>query len=276
MPASDSSPCLARLPPRQADCHKGDFGAVGVLGGAPGMAGAALLAGRAALACGAGRVFLGVLDDRVALDPAAPELMVGGPERLLSLPAPACLVAGPGLGTSAAARQWLEAALALEHPLLLDADALNLVARDPGLLLSLQKRSAGAVITPHAGEAGRLLGESAAGIQADRASALARLIRRTGAVVVLKGAGTLVGAPGGEIWRNETGNPGMAAPGMGDVLSGCIAALWVQGLGPAAAARLGVHLHGAAGDAAVAAGAGPLGLTASELILQVRRLLNRA
>lgn len=274
MPGIGSDHTLCRLPPRPTDSHKGDFGAVGVLGGASGMAGAALLAGRAALACGAGRVYLGMLDERVGLDPVAPELMIGGPQRLLSLPAPACLVAGPGLGTGSAARQWLEAALALDHSLLLDADALNLVALDAALLDRLRGRSAPSLITPHPGEAGRLLGASTGAVQADRESACARLAQRTGAIVVLKGAGTLVGQPDGSLWRNASGNPGMAAPGMGDVLSGIIAALVAQGMAAADAARTGVWLHGAAADAAVAAGAGPVGLMASEVILAARRILN--
>lgn len=269
-------PTPVRPPPRPGDSHKGDFGAVGVLGGAPGMAGAALLAGRAALACGAGRVYLGLLDERIALDPATPELMVAGPERTLALPAPACLVAGPGLGTSAEARAWLQAALALEHALVLDADALNLISLDAALLARLRQRQAPSLITPHPGEAGRLLNLSVQAIQANRRGACAHLAEHTGALVVLKGAGTLVQAPGDEPWRNETGNPGMAAPGMGDVLAGIIAALLVQGLDPVAAARAGVWLHGAAGDAAVAAGAGPAGLMASELIPIARRLLNQA
>jgi hydroxyethylthiazole kinase-like uncharacterized protein yjeF len=266
----------ARPPARPADCHKGDFGAVGVLGGAPGMAGAALLAGRAALACGAGRVYLGLLDARIAVDPAAPELMIGAPESMLALPPPACLVAGPGMGHSASAREWLQAALALEHALLLDADALNLIAGDEALLARVRGRPAATLITPHPGEAARLLGASSAAIQADRINAAHRLARLTGATVVLKGAGTLVCHPGGEPWRNTTGNPGMAAPGMGDVLSGIIAALLVQGMAAEQAAMTGVWLHGAAADAAVAAGAGPAGLMASEVILAARRLLNRA
>lgn len=274
MPASAPITLPALLPPRPADCHKGDFGAVGVLGGAPGMAGAALLAGRAALACGAGRVHLGMLDERAGLDPATPELMIGGAQRILSLPAPACLVAGPGLGTSAAARQWLEAALALDHAVLLDADALNLIALDAALPDRLRGRAGVTLITPHPGEAGRLLGESTAAVQADRAGACERLARRSGAIVVLKGAGTLVGRPGADLWRNATGNPGMAAPGMGDVLSGIIAALVVQGMAPFDAARTGVWLHGAAADAAVAEGAGPVGLRASEVIAAARRILN--
>lgn len=270
------NPMLAHPPPRPVDCHKGDFGAVGILGGAPGMGGAALLAGRAALACGAGRVYLGVLDERIAVDPTTPELMIGTPERMLTLPSPACLVAGPGLGSSSAAREWLRSGLSVDHALLLDADALNLIARDEALLNSIRARTAPTLITPHPGEAARLLGESPASAPADRESVIDRLVELTGATVVLKGAGTLVKHPGGDHWRNTTGNPGMAAPGMGDVLSGIIAALLVQGMAPEQAARTGVWLHGAAADAAVAAGAGPVGLMASEVILAARRLLNQA
>jgi hydroxyethylthiazole kinase-like uncharacterized protein yjeF len=265
----------ARLHPRAPDCHKGNFGAVGVLGGAPGMAGAALLAGRAALTCGAGRVYLGMLDERVALDPATPELMVVTPARLLDLPSPACLVAGPGLGHAPAAREWLCQAIGLAQPLLLDADALNLVAMDATLLEETRERRHPTIITPHAGEAGRLLGRDAAHVQANREETVGELVARTGAIVVLKGAGTLVCAPGRESWRNTTGNPGMAAPGMGDVLSGIIAALLVQGLDPEAAAVAGVWLHGAAADEAVSAGAGPVGLISSEPIAAARRILNR-
>jgi len=264
----------AHLPARPADCHKGDFGAVGILGGAPGMVGAALLAGRAALACGTGRVYLGLLDERIVVDPITPELMIGAPERMLALPSPACLVAGPGLGHSASAREWLWATLSLDHALLLDADALNLIAGDDALLARIRQRAAPTLITPHPGEAARLLGETPASIQAARERAADRLTRLTGATVVLKGAGTLVRHPGGDPWRNSTGNPGMAAPGMGDVLSGIIAALLVQGLTAEQAAKTGVWLHGAAADAAVAAGAGPVGLMASEVIAAARALLN--
>jgi hydroxyethylthiazole kinase-like uncharacterized protein yjeF len=275
MPTSGLYPPPARLPARAMDSHKGDFGAVGILGGAPGMAGAALLAGRAALACGAGRVYVGLLDARVAVDAGTPELMLAAPERLLTLPRPACLVAGPGLGLAAAARDWLRAALALEHAVLFDADALNLLAGDDALLALLRARAAPSLITPHPGEAARLLGETPAAVQAERPAALRRLQRLTGACVVLKGAQTLVGGAEDEVWRNETGNPGMASPGMGDVLAGLIAALQAQGMSAFDAARTGVWLHGAAGDAAVQNGCGPVGLAASELIPHARRLLNQ-
>lgn len=275
MLTSDLYPPPARLPARPADCNKGNFGAVGVLGGAPGMAGAALLAGRAALACGAGRVYVGLLDARVAVDAGAPELMLAAPERLLALPHPACLVAGPGLGLAAAAREWLRAVLSLPHAVLFDADALNLLAGDAALLALLRARAAPSLITPHPGEAARLLGETPATVQAARPAALRRLQQLTGACVVLKGANSLVGSAENEVWRNETGNPGMAAPGMGDVLAGIIAALLAQGMSAFDAARTGVWLHGAAGDAAAREGLGPIGLAASELIPHARRLLNQ-
>ena len=266
----------ARLSPRPLDCNKGDFGSVAVIGGAPGMVGAALLAARAALFCGAGRVYAGVLDERIGLDPATPELMVAHPAALPPLAQPACLVAGPGLGQAAAARGALAASLNVEYPLLLDADALNLIAADPALREQVRARGAATVLTPHPGEAGRLLGLSSAEVQRDRPGSVRRLSEIFHAVVVLKGAGTLAKAPEGEVWRNTSGNPGLAAPGMGDVLAGIIAALIAQGMTVEAAAVYGVWLHGAAADLAVKAGLGPRGLTASELLPHARRLLNSA
>lgn len=265
----------ARLNARPQDSHKSDYGSVGVLGGAPGMVGAALLAGRAALHCGAGRVYLGALDDRLMVDPGCPELMIVAAEAMPALSLPACLVAGPGLGVSSIARRALESALRVEHALLLDADALNLIARDGELLATLQTRVGASVLTPHPGEAARLLGQDTHAIQADRESAIRQLTALTGATVVLKGHATLVQQPGQAIWCNSTGNPGMAAPGMGDVLAGVIAALIAQGLDAEQAAVLGVWVHGRAGDEAVAAGCGPVGLTASEVCHFARQVLRR-
>jgi hydroxyethylthiazole kinase-like uncharacterized protein yjeF len=266
----------ARLNPRPADCNKGDFGAVGVVGGARGMAGAALLAARAALLCGAGRVYVGLLDERMGIDPAFLELMLTTPDRAMALNEPACLVAGPGLGQSGAARGWLERALSSPHPLLLDADALNLLARDEALAAGLATRPAPTLITPHPGEAARLLDLSTEQVQSDRDRAIHALARRYRSSVVLKGHATLIVGGDDILWRNTTGNPGMAAPGMGDVLCGLIAALAAQGLNLDQAAILGVWLHGAAGDRAVAAGQGPVGLTASEVALAAREVLNAA
>jgi hydroxyethylthiazole kinase-like uncharacterized protein yjeF len=238
------------------------------------MVGAALLASRAALLCGAGRVYAGLLDQRIAVDPNMLEVMVQDPLAFPAMKSPACLVAGPGLGLSALARQCLMQSLATPHSLLLDADALNLLAIEPSLASPLFHRAAPTLITPHPGEATRLLGCRIEEIQADRPGCVAALSERFHAVAVLKGAGTLVRAPGSEAWLNTSGNPGMAAPGMGDVLCGIIAALIAQGLHPETAAVSGVWLHGAAGDAAVEEGIGPRGLTATELTYQARRLLN--
>lgn len=264
----------ARLPRRPQDCNKGDFGAVGVVGGSPGMAGAALLAGRAALLCGAGRVYVGLLDERAAFDPFVPELMLCAPDKAMGLPPPGCLVAGPGLGQSGAARNWLARALVTPFPLLLDADALNLLAEDAALSDTLASRAAPTLITPHPGEAARLLKTTVAAVQADRYSAIQALAQRYHAGVVLKGHATLVLGSDGLAWRNTTGNSGMAAPGMGDVLCGIIAALAAQGLSLDHAAVVGVWLHGAAGDRAVAQGMGPAGLTATEVTRAAREILN--
>lgn len=265
----------APLAPRAQDSHKGDFGSVGILGGAPGMVGAALLAGRAALYCGAGRVYVGILDDRLAVDPACPELMLLAAEDLPALPPPSCLIVGPGMGHSNRARRVLATALPLDQTLLLDADALNLLAGDAELLAMLQSRSAATLLTPHPGEAARLLGLETDDIQSDRSRALDRLVALTGASVALKGHATLVQHPGQELWCNSSGNPAMAAPGMGDVLTGIIAALIAQGMSVEQAAVAGVWLHGEAGDEAVTASKGLICLTASEVIQSARRVLAR-
>jgi hydroxyethylthiazole kinase-like uncharacterized protein yjeF len=202
--------------------------------------------------------------------------MICAPERAMRVGRPGCLVVGPGLGMNGSARGWLEAALASEHALILDADALNLIAAQSTLGEALKRRIAPTLLTPHPGEAGRLLGCETASIQADRPTALAALIGRYRSGIILKGANTLVRFPSGPLWRNATGNPGMAAPGMGDVLSGMIAALCAQGLSLERAAIAAVHLHGAAGDAVVAASAGLHGLTASEVARGARDLLNQA
>lgn len=262
------------LKPRPADSHKGDFGSVGVVGGAPGMAGAALLAARAALLLGAGRVYTGLLDSRIAVDSSMPELMIVPPERALKISPPACLVVGPGLGHSGTARQCLADAMSSTLPLLIDADGLNLLAADSDLQTLLQQRRAATLLTPHPGEAGRLLGSDAHAVQADRGGHAQQLARQYGCNVVLKGADSLIVGIDGRFWLNGTGNPGLASAGMGDVLAGMIAALAAQGLSLAQAAVYGVHLHGAAADALVAKGVGPVGLTASEVSLAARGLLN--
>ena len=272
--ALDASVLLS-LPGRRHDSNTGDFGNVGVLGGAAGMTGALLLAARAALHLGAGKVYAASLVPVLVVDFMQPELMLKSIDDLFDSPL-GVLVVGPGLGQSDAARAVL--ARALQHPAtrVLDADALNLLAASPALKQTLQQRHTPTLLTPHPGEAARLLGTSTAAIQRDRPAAALQLAQQYRACVVLKGADSICAAPDGS-WRlNPTGNPGMSSAGMGDVLSGMLAALLAQGMTPFEALQLAVYLHGAAADALVAHGAGPVGLTASEVLLEARALLNRA
>lgn len=260
------------LPARRRGAHKGEHGFALLVGGDEGMSGAVRLAGHAALRTGAGWVALATRAGHaatVALERA--ELMVHGIEdapALAPLLARADAVAiGPGLGQGRWGQALLAAALAVPAPLVLDADALNLLARAPRTL------AANRVITPHPGEAARLLGLADAGaVEADRFAAARTLAQRCAAVVVLKGAGTIVD-DGERAWVCPHGNPGMASAGMGDALTGVVVALLAQGLSPAAAARTGVLVHALAGDAA--ARAGERGLLAGDLIAQLRGVLAR-
>jgi len=265
------------LQPRARNSHKGDYGSVGIIGGDHGMVGAALLAGRAALKMGSGRVYLGLLArDAHAVDPDQPELMLRTADEVLKLGHLSCLAIGPGLGQMPDAAFYLGVALESPLPLVLDADALNLVAAGSRLAESLRARSAPSLLTPHPAEAARLLGTSTREVQADRVAAATTLAARLGGLVVLKGAGSICAAPDGTWHINTSGNPGMASAGMGDVLTGMIAALLAQGVEPKTALLAAVYLHGAAADRAVAGGAGPVGLTASETIDAARALLNKA
>jgi len=268
---------LARaITPRPGNFHKGQAGSVGVLGGAAGMVGAAVIAGRAALKCGAGRVYLGLLTPlSPGVDYAQPELMLRKPKELFAKSFVNVLVAGPGMGKADSTSKLLAAALVAPVPIVLDADALNLIAASRALAASLAKRKAGAVLTPHPAEAARLLGITTAGVQADRVASARGIARRYRSWVVLKGNGSVIAAPDGKFWINPSGNPGMASAGMGDALSGMIAALIAQGAQPLQALLAGVYLHGAAADALAASGAGPIGITASEVIDRARALLNR-
>ena len=264
------------LPPRARNSHKGDYGSVGIIGGDHGMVGAALLAGRAALKSGSGRVYVGLLArDAQAVDAGQPELMLRTADEVLKLGHLSCLAVGPGLGQMPDAAFYLGIALESTLPLVLDADALNLIAADTRLADQLRARSAPSVLTPHPAEAGRLLGASTREVQNDRVAAATKLAGKLRALVVLKGAGSVCAAPDGTWHINTSGNPGMASAGMGDVLTGIIAALLAQGASPLSALLAGVHLHGAAADRAVAAGAGPIGLTATETIDAARALINR-
>jgi ADP-dependent NAD(P)H-hydrate dehydratase / NAD(P)H-hydrate epimerase len=258
------------LPRRPRDAHKGRFGHVLVIGGEQGMGGAARLAGEAALRAGAGLASVATRPAHVAAILAArPELMchaIDGPDALAPLLARATVVAvGPGLGRSAWARGLLEATLQSRLPCVLDADALNLLAESP-------RRHDHWVLTPHPGEAGRLLGTDANTVEADRPEAARALRDRYGGVAVLKGAGTLVCGAGGSLWLCDRGNPGMASGGMGDVLTGLIAGLMAQ-LGDAERAACGgVLAHALAGDDAAIGG--ERGLLASDLLDAMRGWVN--
>jgi hydroxyethylthiazole kinase-like uncharacterized protein yjeF len=265
----------AALPARARNSHKGSYGSVGIVGGAPGMVGAALLAGRAALKAGAGRVYVGLLaQDGPALDIGQPELMLRGAEEIFKLDHLSCLAVGPGLGETPDAALCLEWALESALPLVLDADALNLLAADARLAALLGSRKAATLVTPHPAEAGRLLGVATREIQDDRVAAAAKIAARTKSFVVLKGAGSICAAPDGTWHINPTGNPGMASAGMGDVLTGLAAALLAQGPDIRTALLAAVYLHGAAADDLVASGTGPVGLTAGEVMDAARTHIN--
>ncbi|MET0681495.1 MAG: NAD(P)H-hydrate dehydratase [Burkholderiales bacterium] len=269
------TPVAAPLLVRPRNFHKGLAGSLGILGGASGMVGAAILAGRAAIRLGAGKVFLGLVTDQPPyVDYAQPELMLRPPGELLTDVPLTAIAAGPGLGTDSAAQRLLAQALRLEVPVVLDADALNLVAAYGVLQSAVLARKSPTLVTPHPAEAARLAGCATAEIQADRIAAAKRLAAKLKSFVALKGNGTVTAAPDGRWWINGSGNPGMASAGMGDVLTGIVGALAAQGLPAADALVAGVHLHGAAADALAARGAGPVGLTAGELIDEARRLAN--
>jgi ADP-dependent NAD(P)H-hydrate dehydratase / NAD(P)H-hydrate epimerase len=258
------------LPPRQRDAHKGHFGHVLVLGGDEGMGGAARLAGEAALRAGAGLVSVATRPQHVgAILAARPELMchgIGAPGLLTGLLARATVVAaGPGLGRADWGRSLLEATLASGLPMVLDADALNLLAEAP-------RRSDLWVLTPHPGEAGRLLGSNAASVEADRPAAARALRARYGGVVILKGAGTLVCGAGKSLWLCDRGNPGMASGGMGDVLTGLVAGLAAQCGDLERAACAAVLVHALAADDG--ASRGERGLIATDLLAAVRTWVN--
>jgi hydroxyethylthiazole kinase-like uncharacterized protein yjeF len=266
----------AVLTRRARNVNKGTFGTLGILGGTEGMGGALILAGRAAMRTGAGKVWLGFLmADTPKLDTGMPELMLRHAGGVLDAQ-PDALVVGPGLGTSDAARSLLMRALALQIPLALDADALNLIARTPALLAAAQARGAPTLATPHPGEAARLLGVETSAVQNDRMGAARELATRLAANVVLKGAGSVLAHPDGTWDINASGGPALATAGSGDVLCGFLGALLAQQLDARTALRYAVCLHGAAADALVAQGRGPLGVTASELPDAARALLNAA
>jgi len=260
---------LPRLSGRSLDAHKGQFGHLLLIGGDRGFAGAALLSAESALRSGAGLVSLATRSEHVAAAAARlPEVMTQGTHsanQLMGLLARATvLLVGPGLGQGAWGRSLLSAAANAPLPQVWDADALNLLAQGELQL------PAGSVITPHPGEAARLLGISTADIQADRPAAALALSKKYTAVAVLKGAGSLVASPDGRLARCDAGHPAMATAGLGDVLAGLVGALLVQGLSAFDAACLAVWLHARAGEQQGKLGRG---LAASDLIPVIRQLL---
>ncbi|HEX5126273.1 MAG TPA: NAD(P)H-hydrate dehydratase [Rhodocyclaceae bacterium] len=260
--------------PRTSNSHKGDYGEVGIIGGASGMLGAPLLAARAALKLGAGKVYVGLLDPHAPLlDLAQPELMLRPPGDIHLLAS--ALAIGPGLGTSESAQQQLRRALGFAGPLVLDADALNLIAAHPPLQSLTAQREASTVLTPHPAEAARLLQCSVIQIQAHRLDSALELARRLRAGVVLKGNGSIVAAPSGQWHINTSGNPGLASAGTGDALTGLLVSLLAQGWLAHQALCCAVHLHGAAADHLATHGIGPIGLTAGELPDAARAVFNR-
>ncbi len=259
------------LAPRRGNSNKSSFGHVLVIGGDHGMAGAVHLTGEAALRCGAGLVSVATRAAHVtALNAARPELMARGIEDANDVAAlierASVIAIGPGMGHGAWGHALFDRALDSAKPLVLDADALTLLAQAPRALPEQT------VLTPHPGEAARLLGCNVAAIQHDRFAAVRAIAVRYDAVVVLKGAGSLIGDPQGRVAVCRWGNPGMASGGMGDLLTGVVAALRAQGLSAWDAARLAVGLHARAGD--IAAGASPRGLIASDLFAPLRELVN--
>lgn len=261
------------LSPRLHNSHKGSHGDVAIIGGAHGMAGAAILAARAAAKCGAGRVLAGFLEQPPAYDSQQPELMcrLAGDLDLSR----ATVVIGPGLGTSRVAHDLLAQALNTVSPLVIDADALNLISAEPGLQHKLTQRKGSTLLTPHPLEAARLLARENAEIQSDRIAAARELSSRFNATVILKGSGTVIAQSNGDVAINPTGNPGLATAGTGDVLAGICGALLAQHWPAWEAALCAVWLHGNAADVLVRQGIGPVGLTAGELIPCVRTTFNQ-
>lgn len=271
------------LQPRASDSHKGDYGHVLVIGGDRGMGGAVAMAAEAAARSGAGLTSVATRPEHVpALLARRPELMARGIESTAELDnlleRATVIVIGPGLGHSEWSLDCLRAALRTaatrKLPLVIDADALNALSHDPQLYAPALQGNC--VLTPHPGEAARLLGITTEAVNADRPAAAYALQQKFGGAIVLKGAGTLVCYPQGarvQLARCGHGNPGMASGGMGDVLSGVLGALLAQGYDLANSARLGVCIHSKAADLAAEAD-GQRGLLASDLMPHIRHLLN--
>lgn len=262
---------LGYLQPRPRSAHKGHFGHVLIIGGDLGYSGAPGMAAEAAARVGAGLVSLATRPGNAAsITNLRPEIMAHGiekPSDILPLINKANVIAiGPGLGQSEWSKMLFARVLETRHPLIVDADALNLLAADP-------VRQSRWLLTPHPGEAARMLDIDTTRLQADRFTAIHTLQEKYGGVIVLKGSGSLIADQDGEVYVCDGGNPGMATGGMGDVLTGVLAGLVAQGLTLSRAATLGVCLHARAGDEAAAEG-GERGMLATDLMPWLRRLVN--
>ncbi|NLU13289.1 MAG: NAD(P)H-hydrate dehydratase [Gammaproteobacteria bacterium] len=260
---------LEPLAPRPVDCHKGQLGHVLVIGGDVGMGGAGLLSAQAALRCGAGMVSLATREQHIgAALSRLPEVMACAIRASAELRAPlqraTVLVVGPGLGQSPWSRALLSSAAQHKVIQVWDADALNMLAD------TICSQPQQCILTPHPGEAARLLKTTTAQVQTDRCAAVLAIAQRYNAVTVLKGHHSLIATPQGELSRVERGHPVMAGAGFGDVLSGVIAALLAQGLSAYPAACLAVWLHACAGEQLASQGRG---LVASEMCERIRQLL---
>lgn len=276
---------LSRFPtlfaPRAADSHKGSFGTLAVIGGAVGMSGALVLAGSAALLSGCGRVFAAFCQEKLPLPWIAeyPEIMLATSETVFAHSAITCWAAGCGMGTEEHAGTTLSRLIRHCHerrqPLVLDADALNMLALRPALTHQLAKTDALKILTPHPGEAARLLNTNIAAIQRQRVDHARILAEQYGAWVVLKGWESVIAAPSGEYVVNDSGNAALATAGSGDVLTGMIAAFVAQGI-PAQEAVCGaVWLHGRAADEYCCDGVPLAGLLAGEIARKARSIRQR-
>ena len=257
------------LRPRVKNSHKGDYGSVAVIGGTDGMIGASILAARSALISGAGRVTLECRAEHAPhVDMVYPEIMFATkPVNLEDFDA---IVLGCGLGTSAEAKARVIEALNCQKPLILDADALNIIAADIKLQDMVLARRAPTVLTPHPGEAARLLRRDTAGVTADRVAACRELAVQTGAIVVLKGAGTVISMRSSRTWINPTGSPMLATGGSGDVLAGMIGAMFAQGYDMVESVLAAVYFHGLSAEGLEA------GFTASEIAPNAMALVHDA
>ena len=257
------------LRPRVKNSHKGDYGSVAAIGGTDGMIGASILAARAALISGAGRVTLECRAEHAPhVDMVYPEIMFATkPVNLEDFDA---IVLGCGLGTSAEAKARVIEALNCQKPLILDADALNIIAADIKLQDMVLARRAPTVLTPHPGEAARLLRRDTAGVTADRVAACRELAVQTGAIVVLKGAGTVISMRSSRTWINPTGSPMLATGGSGDVLAGMIGAMFAQGYDMVESVLAAVYFHGLSAEGLEA------GFTAGEIAPNAMALVHDA